>query len=245
MIAPHHIAQACRRTQDALLIATEKPSPKPQNGGGGGSTIEAPLPLPVTLISAKRELAGWLVDWCSLVRDGLQIVATYDLDEHSRLEWLGTGERAEFLASHEAGLDFLDEITALTKQLENPYLPRAGKKYWGNHEGQAIYIRDGQRDVKLDDGTTVPVITMKDAAADKLLDYEGTAEQVALIISKYFGHEELTPRKISDARNRDSQPGKGRKNGKLESVRMENSKHIYRVHDVLTRFFQKEIPPTT
>ena len=242
---PHHITQACRRTQDALLIATDKPSPKPQNGGGGGSSIEPPAPLPVTLISAKRELADWLVDWCSLVRDGLQIVATYDLDEHSRLEWLGTGERAEFLANHEAGMDFLEEITALTKQLENPYLPRAGKKYWGNHEGQAIYIRDGQREVTLENGDTVPVITMKDAAADKLLDYEGTAEQVSLIINKYFGHEELTPRKISDARNRDSQPGKGRKNGKLESVRKENSKHIYRVHDVLIRFFQKEIPTLT
>ena len=247
MIAPHHITQACRRTQDALLIATEKPSPKFDPGGGSASTAQegAPTPAPIGLISAKRELADWLTDWCSLVRDGLEVVATYDLDEHSRLQWLGSGERAEYLAAHETAQDFLDEITVLTRQLESPYLPRAGKKYWGNHDGQAIYIRDGQRDVKLDDGTTVPVITMKDAAADKLLDYEGTAEQVALIISKYFGHEELTPRKISDARNRDSQPGKGRKNGKLESVRKENSKHIYRVHDVLTRFFQKEIPPTT
>ena len=243
MIQAHHIKQAVERTQQALIVAEHKPSPKGQ--GGGSNTVEAPTPLPVGLISAKRELADWLTDWCSLVRDGLEVVATYDLDEHSRLEWLGTGERAEYLASHDAGQDFLDEITVLTKQLELPYLPRAGKKYWGNHEGQAIYIRDGQREVTLDNGDTVPVAAMKDAAADKLLDYEGTAEQVALIISKYFGHEELTPRKISDARNRDSQPGKGRKNGKLESVRMENSKHIYRVHDVLTRFFQKEIPPTT
>ena len=61
MINPHHITQACRRTQDALLIATEKPSPKPQNGGGGGSSIEAPTPLPVTLISAKR-IAQAIID---------------------------------------------------------------------------------------------------------------------------------------------------------------------------------------
>lgn len=245
MIQPHHITQAVRRTQDALLMATEKPASRHQNGGGGGSSVEAPTPLPVGLISAKRELADWLADWCSMVRDGLGLVANYDLDEHSRLEWLGSGERAEFLAGHETAMDFLDEIAVLTKQLENPYLPRAGKKYWGNHDGQAIYIRDGQREVTLDNGDTVPVITMKDAAADKLLDYEGTAEQVALIINKYFGHEELTPRKISDARNRDSQPGKGRKNGKLESVRKDNSKHIYRVHDVLMRFFQKEITTPT
>ena len=172
---PHHITQAVRRTQDALLIATEKPSPKPDNGGGGGSSIEAPTPLPVTLISAKRELADWLVDWCSLVRDGLEVVATYDLDEHSRLEWLGTGERAEFLAQHDAGMDFLDEITVLTRQLESPYLPRAGKKYIGNYEGVALYAREGQRTVELPNGDTIPVIEAKDAAADRLLAYEGNA----------------------------------------------------------------------
>ena len=116
MINPHHITQAVRRTQDALLIATEKPSPRPDNGGGGGSSIEPPTPLPVGLISAKRELADWLTDWCSMVRDGLGVVANYDLDEHSRLQWLGTGERAEFLAAHDTAQDFLDEITVLTKQ---------------------------------------------------------------------------------------------------------------------------------
>lgn len=239
MIQAHHITQAVERTQQALIVAEHKPSPKGQ--GGGSNTVEPPMPLPVGLISAKRELRDWLLDWCDLVKSGLDVIRTYDLTETGMLEWLGTGERAEYLANHETAMDFLDEITQITRQLESPYLPRAGKKYWGNHDGQAIYIRDGQREVTLDNGDTVPVITMKDAAADKLLDYEGTAEQVALIINKYFGHEELTPRKISDARNRDSQPGKGRKNGKLESVRKDNSKHIYRVHDVLMRFFQKEI----
>ena len=234
MISPHHITQAVERAQQALTVAEHKPSPKGQ--GGGSNAVEAPLPLPVGLISAKRELADWLVDWCSLVRDGLEVVATYDLDEHSRLEWLGTGERAEFLAGHDAGMDFLDEITVLTKQLESPYLPRAGKKYWGNHEGQAIYIRDGQRDVKLDDGTTVPVMTLKDAAANKLLDYEGTAEQVALIINKYFGHEELTARQITAAQRDDKRKKEG---NKLEPVRTEGRNHIYTVFDVLKRLCQK------
>ena len=243
MINPHHITQAVERAQQALNIAQEKPSPRGESGGGG--SVVPPLPLPAGIISAKRELRDMLLDWTALVSEGLAVVAHCDPTEPSMLNWLGSGERADYLAAHEAAQDFLEEITAVTKQLENPYLPRAGKKYWGNHDGQAIYIRDGQREVTLDNGDTVPVITMKDAAADKLLDYEGTAEQVSLIINKYFGHDELTPRKISDARNRDSQPGKGRKNGKLESVRKENSKHIYRVHDVLIRFFQKEIPTLT
>ena len=244
MISAHHIQQACERTLEALLLATEKPSPK-LTGGGGGSSIEPPMPLPAGIISAKRELRDMLLDWVGLVSEGLEVVAHCDPTEPSMLAWLGTGERADYLAAHDAGMDYLDELEGITRQLESPYMPRAGKKYWGNHEGQAIYIRDGQREVTLENGDTVPVTTMKDAAADKLLDYEGTAEQVSLIINKYFGHEELTPRKISDARNRDSQPGKGRNNGKLESVRKENSKHIYRVHDVLIRFFQKEIPTLT
>ena len=228
---PHHITQACRRTQDALLIATEKPSPKPQNGGGGGSSIEAPLPLPVTLISAKRELADWLMDWCSLVRDGLQIVATYDLDEHSRLEWLGTGERAEFLAGHDAGMDFLEELTALTKQLENPYLPRAGKKYIGNYGGGAVYVRDGQQQVTLADGETHNVTDLKAYNAAHMLDMEGTASDIANIIKAFFGHD-ITPQRIIMAHKNDKRKQEG---PKLESLRKDGNSHIYKVWDVLNR----------
>ena len=235
MISPHHITQACERTIQALLLATEKPSPK-LTGGGGGSSIEPPMPLPAGIISAKRELRDMLLDWVGLVSEGLAVVAHCDPTEPSMLAWLGSGERADYLAAHEAAQDFLEEITEVTKQLESPYLPRAGKKYWGNHEGQAIYIRDGQRDVKLDDGTTVPVMTLKDAAANKLLDYEGTAEQVALIINKYFGHEELTARQITAAQRDDKRKKEG---NKLEPVRTEGRNHIYTVFDVLKRLCQK------
>ena len=231
MIAPHHITQACRRTQDALLIATEKPSPKPQNGGGGGSSIEAPLPLPVTLISAKRELADWLTDWCSLVRDGLEVVATYDLDEHSRLEWLGTGERAEYLAQHDAGMDFLDEITVLTRRLESPYLPRAGKKYLGYYGGGDVYIRDGQQEVTLENGETHNVTTIRAFNAANMLEREGTASEVSDIIKAFFGHD-VKPEKIAVAHRDDKKRKEGKK---LEPVRTEGKKHIYRVWDVLNR----------
>ena len=228
---PRHITQACRRTQDALLIATEKPSPKPDNGGGGGSSIEPPTPLPVTIISAKRELADWLVDWCSLVRDGLQIVATYDLDEHSRLEWLGTGERAEYLAQHDAGMDFLDELTAITRSLESPYLPRAGKKYIGNYGGGAVYIRDGQQTVELADGETHNVTDLKAYNAAHMLDMEGTASDVADIIKAFFGHD-ITPKQIANTRDKDQR--RSNDDG-LKSLRKEGNAHIYRVWDVLNR----------
>ena len=241
MIAPHHITQACRRTQDALLIATEKPSPRPDNGGGGGSSIEAPLPLPVGLISAKRELADWLQDWCSLVRDGLQIVATYDLDEHSRLEWLGTGERAEFLAQHDAGMDFLDEITVLTRQLESPYLPRAGKKYIGNYGGGAVYVREGQDTVELADGTTVPVLEIRDTNTDIVLNKTGTALQVSRIIKAYFKFD-VDPKKIKDAERYDRKKTGG---DKLEHVRIDDGAYVYKVEDVLNRLCSKEISPKT
>ena len=185
----------------------------------------------MTLISAKRELADWLVDWCSLVRDGLQIVATYDLDEHSRLEWLGTGERAEYLAQHDAGMDFLDEITALTKQLENPYLPRAGKKYIGNYGGGAVYVRDGQQQVALADGETHNVTDLKAHNAAHMLDMEGTASEIANIIKAFFGHD-ITPKRIIMAHKNDKRKQEG---PKLESLRKEGNSHIYKVWDVLNR----------
>ena len=237
----HHIFQACERARQALLVAEHKPSPRGESGGGGGSTIEAPTPLPVTLISAKRELADWLVDWCSLVRDGLQIVATYDLDEHSRLQWLGTGERAEFLAAHETAQDFLDEITQITRQLESPYLNRPNRKYIGNHGGGAVFIREGQRTVELADGTEVPVIDLNNTNTDMVLSKTGTALQVSRIIKAYFKFD-LDPKKIKDAERYDRKKSGG---NKLEHVRIDDGAYVYKVEDVLNRLCSKEISPKT
>lgn len=229
MIEPRHIRQAVERTQQALIVAEHKPSPRGQ--GGGSNTVEPPMPLPVTLISAKRELADWLADWCSMVRDGLEVVATYDLDEHSRLQWLGTGERAEYLAAHDAGMDFLDEITVLTRQLESPYLPRAGKKYIGNYGGGAVYVREGQQEVTLQDGETHQVADLRAYNAAHMLDMEGTASDVTKIIKTFFGHD-ITPKQITMRRADDQ---RSNREHKLESIRRDGNAHIYRVWDVLNR----------
>ena len=240
MISPHHITQAVRRTQDALLIATEKPSPRPDNGGGGGSSVEAPMPLPVGLISAKRELADWLADWCSMVRDGLDVVANYDLDEHSRLQWLGTGERAEYLANHDAGMDFLDEITALTRQLEAPYLGRIEKTFLGLHKGEEVHIHKGQTLVELADGTTEHIESIKAWNRDHVRLAEGTAKEVSEMIWEFFG-EYIKPRLIADTRNNDANP-RTKREPKLTSIRKDGRDHIYRVQDVLTRLSTKQFP---
>src|SRR5699024_8200986 len=87
------------------------------------------MPLPAGVISAKRELRDMLLDWVGLVSEGMEVVAHCDPTEPSMLNWLGSGERADYLAAHEAAQDFLEELTEVTKALENPYLPRAGKKY--------------------------------------------------------------------------------------------------------------------
>ena len=238
MINPHHIAQACERTLEALLLATEKPSPK-LTGGGGGSSIEPPMPLPAGIISAKRELRDMLLDWVGLVSEGLEVVAHCDPTEPSMLAWLGSGERADYLADHDAGMDYLDELEGITRQLESPYLPRAGKKYIGNHEGVALYAREGQRTVELPNGDTIPVIEAKDAAADRLLTYEGNAEKVALIIETYFGHE-LKPKRITKAADNDK---RNNKPNPLTPTQTVGRNHHYKVEDVLNRFFRKEKSP--
>ena len=238
MISAHHIAQACERTLQALLLATEKPSPK-LTGGGGGSSIEPPMPLPAGVISAKRELRDMLLDWVGLVSEGLEVVAHCDPTEPSMLAWLGSGERADYLAAHDAGMDYLDELEGIARQLESPYLPRAGKKYIGNHEGVALYAREGQRTVELPNGDTIPIIEAKDAAADRLLTYEGNAEKVALIIETYFGHE-LKPKRITKAADNDK---RNNKTNPLTPTQTVGRNHHYRVEDVLNRFFRKEKSP--
>ena len=239
MISPHHITQACERTLGALLLATEKPSPKLTGGGGGSSNVEPPMPLPAGIISAKRELRDMLLDWVGLVSEGLAVVAHCDPTEPSMLAWLGSGERADYLAAHEAAQDFLDELTEVTKQLESPYLPRAGKKYIGNYRGAALYAREGQRTVELPSGDTIPVIEAKDAAADRLLTYEGSAEKVALIIETYFGHE-IKPKRITKAADNDR---RNNKPNPLTPTQTVGRNHHYKVEDVLNRFFRKENSP--
>src|SRR5699024_7690829 len=144
-----------------------------------------------------------------------------------------------YLAAHEAAQDFLEEITEVAKQLESPYLPRAGKKYIGNYRGAALYAREGQRTVELPSGDTIPVIEAKDAAADRLLTYEGNAEKVALIIETYFGHE-IKPKRITKAADNDK---RNNKTNPLTPTQTVGRNHHYKVEDVLNRFFRKENSP--
>ena len=229
MISAHHIAQACERTLQALVVAEHKPSPRGESGGSG--SVVPPLPLPAGIISAKRELRDLLLDWTALVSEGLAVVAHCDPTEPSMLAWLGSGERADYLAAHEAAQDFLEEITEVTKQLENPYLPRAGKKYIGNYGGGAVYVRDGQQTVELADGETHNVTDLKAYNAAHMLDREGTASDVAEIIKAFFGHD-ITAKQIANTRDKDQR--RSNDDG-LKSIRKEGNAHIYRVWDVLNR----------
>ena len=239
MIQPHHITQAVERAQQALNIAQEKPSPKGQ--GGGSSNVEPPMPLPAGVISAKRELRDMLLDWVGLVSEGLAVVAHCDPTEPSMLAWLGSGERADYLAAHEAAQDFLEELTEVTKQIESPYTPRRFKTYIGNYGGGAVYVREGQDTVELADGTTVPVLEIRDTNTDIVLNKTGTALQVSRIIKAYFGFD-IEPKKIKDAERYDRKKAEG---GKLEHIRTDNGAYVYKVEDVLNRLCSKEISPKT
>ena len=239
MIQAHHITQAVERAQQALNIAQEKPSPKGQ--GGGSSNVEPPMPLPAGVISAKRELRDMLLDWVGLVSEGLAVVAHCDPTEASMLTWLGSGERADHLAAHEAAQDFLDELTEVTKQIEAPYAPRRFKTYIGNYGGGAVYVREGQDTAELADGTTVPVIDIRDTNTDMVLRKTGTALQVSRIIKAYFKFD-LDPKKIKDAERYDRKKSGG---NKLEHVRIDDGAYVYKVEDVLNRLCSKEISPKT
>lgn len=234
-MSPTLIQQACERALIALTIATTKPSPRGDSSGGGGA-IEPPLPLPVGIISAKRELRDVLLLWTDLVSDGMDVVANCDPTEASMLTWLAGNERATFLAAHDAAGDFLDELTTITKSLENPYLPRFGRKYLGHHGGGGVYVKEGQTEVTLADGTIERVDTIRTFNANAMLQQEGTASEVADIIKGYFGHT-ITPKRIHETQKNDRRKTEG---DKLEQVRTEGKNHIYRVWDVLNRLGQKE-----
>lgn len=236
---PHLIVQAIERTQTALMIATEKPSPK--GSGRGSSSVEPPTPLPVGIISAKRELRDILLLWVDLVSDGMDVVANCDPTEDSMLNWLAGDERATHLATHDAALDFLEELTTVTKQIENPYSPRFGRKYLGYHGGGDVYVKEGQTEVTLADGTIERVDTIRTWSAQHVLDWTGTAQEVAKAIKDYFGHE-LTPKQIANARDKDARRAK---EGGLKSLRKIGKDHVYRLGDVLDRLVTKELSPKT
>lgn len=231
-----HIFQACERAQQALLVAEHKPSPRGQ--GGGSNAVEPPMPLPVGLISAKRELRDMLLDWVALVSEGMEVVAHCDPTEESMLEWLGTGERAEFLAQHDAGMDFLDEITALTKQLESPYAPRTPKVWLGKHGGGDVKVNAKQETVELEDGRIEPVESIRAWNRDQVRLAEGTAAEVAEMIWEFFNIY-IKPNEITEARTNDDRI-KTRHPGLLSSIRKDGREHVYVVQNVLDRFPDKE-----
>lgn len=227
---PQLIQQACERALIALTIATTKPSPRGDSSGGGGA-IEPPLPLPVGIISAKRELKDTLLLWVDLTSDGMEIVPDCDPTDVSMLTWLAGNERATFLAAHEAAGDFLDELTTITKSLENPYLPRYGRKYLGFHGGGDVYVKEGQTEVTLANGETHRITSIQAFNASQMLEREGTASEVADIIKGFFGHA-LTPKQITMTTANDKRRGR---DNKLEPLRIDGKTHIYRVWDVLNR----------
>lgn len=234
---PTLIQQACERTLIALTIATTKPSPRGDSSGGGGA-IEPPLPLPVGIISAKRELRDILLLWTDLVSDGMDVVANCDPTDTSMLEWLAGNERATFLAAHDAGMDFLEEITTITKSLENPYQPKQIRTFLGIHGGGEVHVKENQKTVELEDGTIEHVESIRAWNADAMRQAEGTAKEVAEMIWEFYG-QYIKPRLIADTRNNDANP-RSKKEHKLESIRKEGREHIYRVQDVLDRLTQNE-----
>lgn len=237
MINPHHIQQACERTLQALLVATEKPSPK-LSGGGGGSSIEPPMPLPAGVISAKRELRDLLLDWVELVSEGLDVVAHCDPNESSMLGWLGSGERADYLAAHEAGMDYLDELTQITRQLESPYVPRTPKVWLGKHGGGDVKVIGKQETVELEDGRIEQVESIRAWNRDQVRLAQGTAAEVAEMIWEFFNIY-IKPNEITEARTNDDRI-KTRHPGLLSSTRKDGREHIYTVQNVLDRFPEKE-----
>ena len=237
MIEPRHIRKAIERTVNAIAISQEKPSPKMDIGGG--STIEPPTPIPVSVISAKRDLKDMLADWVDLIADGAEVVKTCDPNDLSMLAFID--RKADWLAEQDVAVDFLDELTVVTKKIEQPHLPRAGKKYIGSYGGGAVYIREGQRTVELADGTEVPVININDTNTDMVLNKTGTALQVSRIIKAYFKFD-LDPKKIKDAERYDRKKSGG---NKLEHVRIDDGAYVYKVEDVLNRLCSKEISPKT
>ena len=237
MIEPRHIRKAIERTVNAIAISQEKPSPKMDIGGG--STIEPPTPIPVSVISAKRDLKDMLADWVDLIADGAEVVKTCDPNDLSMLAFID--RKADWLAEQDVAVDFLDELTVVTKKIEQPHLPRAGKKYLGFYGGGDVYVRDGQTEVTLADGTEVPVININDTNTDMVLNKTGTALQVSRIIKAYFKFD-LDPKKIKDAERYDRKKSGG---NKLEHVRIDDGAYVYKVEDVLNRLCSKEISPKT
>ena len=229
MIEPRHIRKAIERTVNAIAISQEKPSPKMDIGGG--STIEPPTPIPVSVISAKRDLKDMLADWVDLIADGAEVVKTCDPNDLSMLAFID--RKADWLAEQDVAVDFLDELTVVTKKIEQPHLPRAGKKYLGYYGGGDVYVRDGQQEVTLANGEVHRTATIRAFNAANMLEQEGTASEVADIIKAFFGHE-VTPTRIHDTQKNDKRKTEG---AKLEPLRTEGKKHIYRVWDVLNRLF--------
>lgn len=231
---PAHIRALCDQIHDALTISEHPPAPK---GGQGGSTSASRPPMPITILDAKEDLKAKLVSWARMIGDeannGEGIVINADDDTHSIAAWIYT--KADWLGEHPAAEDFIIEISEAVKALRRPYLTPQQMRFCGEHQGERIYVPEGQETATLPDGSVERTVSLMAHTASRMQDVIDTPKRVAEIIQTFHGFD-ITAKQITTAYADDHNSKRQQHREPLEPAMVVGKRNMYRVSDVMRRF---------
>lgn len=230
MSDPAHIRALCDRIYDALTISEHPPSSKGEQGVGAGASRP---PMPTVILDAKEDLKAKLVSWALMIGEEGDVVVDCDNNSYSIAAWIYT--KADWLAEHPAVDDFVTEVEEKLQALRLPYQAKTELEYCGEHQGEKVYVRRGQRTAVLADGTVEQVKTLKAWSNTQMLDVIDTPKMVAEIVSVIFGRP-ITAKAITTAYSDDHNPNRPCSSKVLEPAVEDRGRKFYRVSDVLERF---------
>lgn len=210
-----------------------EPVPSRQSLDGHGSHNK--LPINPGLVEATGILKDTLVSWALMVSEEQPRKIDCEDNSLSIAGWLWRS--ADFLEAHPAREDFITEIRDACNAIRRFVDIADDRVFLGVHAGQEVYVRQGQETVVLPDGRVERVETIRNHMKRQVLDVQGTAKEVSIILRTIFNLH-VSPKAITSMWREDVKARERGDLGRLEGLdacAMDGSRPVFVVDEVLLR----------
>lgn len=225
------IRALCDRVHDTLHMA--EPTPAGQSLDGGSSRDR--LPINPRLTDATHNLHANLTSWARMVAEEKPTPIDCDNNPYSISAWLY--RHADWLTTHPAIDDMHTEISDALTEILHCIDKGDDRIFLGVHAGIQVWASPGQKTVTLPGGEHRTVKEVRGWMQRDTLQVQGTAREVAIILSEVHGIP-IAAKRIT-AHHREDQrarlEGRMGKHEGLDHVAMDGKQPVFLVDEVLSR----------